>query len=64
MSGGLAHLKKMAGAFEQKFNIRTEIFNPFRNVHYDEKKLEPLYQEEMAALFGVAVGLATRKMEK
>lgn len=64
LSGGLAHLKGMAGAFEQKFNIRTEIFNPFRNVHYDEKKLEPVYQEEMAALFGVAVGLATRKMEK
>jgi type IV pilus assembly protein PilM len=64
LSGGLAHLKNMAGAFEQKFNIRTEIFNPFRNVHYDEKKLEPVYQEDMAALFGVAVGLAARKMEK
>ncbi len=64
LSGGLAQLKNIARAFEQKFNIRTEIFNPFRSVRYDEKKLDPAFQEEMAALFSVAVGLATRKMEK
>jgi len=64
LSGGLAQLKNMARAFEQKFNIRTETFNPFRNIRYDEKKLDPVYQEEIAALFGVAVGLATRKTEK
>ncbi|MGQ9671748.1 MAG: type IV pilus assembly protein PilM [Candidatus Aminicenantales bacterium] len=64
LSGGLAQLKNIARAFEQKFNIRTEIFNPFRNVRYDEKKLDPVFQEEMAPLFGVAVGLATRKTEK
>lgn len=64
LSGGLALLKNLASAFGQKFNIRTEIFNPFRNIRYDEKKLDPVYQEEMGALFGVAVGLATRKTER
>lgn len=64
LSGGLAHLKDIARHFEQKFGIKTEIFNPFRNVSYDEKKLDPMYIEDMAALFGVAIGLATRKMEK
>jgi type IV pilus assembly protein PilM len=64
LSGGLAHLKNITQSFEQKFGIKTQIFNPFRNVAYDEKKLEPVYPQEMAALFGVAVGLATRKMEK
>jgi type IV pilus assembly protein PilM len=64
LSGGLAHLKNITNSFEQKFNIKAEIFNPFRNVHYDEKKLDPVYSQEMAALFGVAVGLATRKVEK
>ena len=64
LSGGLAHLKNIANSFDQKFKIKTEIFNPFRNVHYDEKKLDPVYSQEMAALFGVAIGLATRKVEK
>jgi type IV pilus assembly protein PilM len=64
LSGGLAHLKNISQAFQQKFNIPTEIFNPFRNVHYDDKKLDPVYAQEMAALFGVAIGLAARRMEK
>lgn len=64
LSGGLAHLKNIAGAFEKKFSIKTEIFNPFRSVSYDEKKLDSMYAQDMAALFGVAVGLATRTMEK
>jgi type IV pilus assembly protein PilM len=64
LSGGLAQLKNVASAFENKFNIKTEIFNAFRSVHYDEKKLDPIYAQEMAALFGVAIGLATRKTEK
>ncbi len=64
LSGGLAQLNNIAQSFEQKFGIKTEPFNPFRNVIYDDKKLDPIYPQEMAPLFGVAVGLATRKMEK
>ncbi|MDH4272556.1 MAG: pilus assembly protein PilM, partial [Candidatus Aminicenantes bacterium] len=64
LSGGLAQLKNIAQSFEQKFGIKTEAFNPFRNVAFDEKRLDPVYPQEMAPLFGVAVGLATRKMEK
>lgn len=64
LSGGLSKLKDLPAHFEEKFNIKTEIFNPFRKISYDEKKFDPIYFEEMAALFGVATGLATRKMEK
>ncbi|MFQ6038088.1 MAG: type IV pilus assembly protein PilM [Candidatus Aminicenantales bacterium] len=64
LSGGLSKLKDLASKFEQKFNIRTELFNPFRRIYYDEKKFDSIYFEEMAALFGVATGLATRKTEK
>jgi type IV pilus assembly protein PilM len=64
LSGGLAQLKNIAQSFEQKFGIKTEAFNSFRNVAFDEKKLDSVYPQEMAPLFGVAVGLATRKMEK
>jgi type IV pilus assembly protein PilM len=64
LSGGLAQLKNIAQSFEQKFGIKTEAFNPFRNVTFDERRLDPVYPQEMAPLFSVAVGLATRKMEK
>ena len=64
LSGGLAQLKNISQSFEQKFGISTEAFNPFRNVTYDERKLDPVFPQEMAPLFGVAVGLATRKVEK
>jgi type IV pilus assembly protein PilM len=64
LSGGLSKLKDLTNHFQNKFNIKTEIFNPFRRISYSEKKFDPLYFEDMAALFGVATGLATRKMEK
>lgn len=60
LSGGLASLKNLTKAFEQKFKIKTEILNPFRSIAYNEKKFDPIYFEEMASLFGVATGLATR----
>jgi type IV pilus assembly protein PilM len=64
LSGGLANVPNMVGAFEQKFRIKTEVLNPFRNVHVDDNKFDSMYFNEMAPIFGVAVGLATRKSEK
>jgi len=63
LSGGLSKLKDLSENFEKKFNIKTEIFNPFRRISFDEKKFDNIYFEEMATLFGVATGLATRKTE-
>lgn len=64
LSGGLSKLKDLALYFERKFNIKTEIFNPFNKIYLDEKKFDPMFNQELAALFGVATGLATRKTEK
>lgn len=64
LSGGLAKLKDLPKFFEQKFGTETETFNSFRNIYYNEKKFDAVYFQEMAALFGVATGLATRKMEE
>jgi len=64
LSGGLSKLKDLRSNFEQKFNIKTETLNPFLKVDFDEKKFDSIYFDEMAALFGVAAGLATRKMDK
>jgi len=64
LSGGLSMLKDFPSLFEQKFKIKTEIFNPFRKISYDDRKFDAVYFQELAALFGVAVGLATRRLEK
>lgn len=64
LAGGLSKLSNLPTDFEQKFNIKTELFNPFRNIYYDEKKIDNIYFEEMPSIFGVATGLATRKLEK
>jgi len=64
LSGGLSKLKDLQSHFEQKFNIKTETLNPFRRVEFDENKFDSYFFDEMASLFGVAAGLATRRMEK
>jgi type IV pilus assembly protein PilM len=64
LSGGLANLKNIAGEFEQKFKAKTTIFDPFRRIFYNERKMNPVYYQEMAPYFGVATGLAARKKEK
>jgi type IV pilus assembly protein PilM len=54
----------MVSAFETKFRIKAEILDPFRNIRFDDKKFDAVYFTDMAPIFGVAVGLATRKVEK
>jgi type IV pilus assembly protein PilM len=64
LGGGLANLRTITASFEQKFGVKTTLFDPFRRIHYNEKKLDALYYQEMAPFFGVATGLATRQREK
>jgi type IV pilus assembly protein PilM len=62
--GGLANLKNLTNNFEERFGTKTIILDPFRNIYFDEKKLDPTYYQEMATFFGIATGLATRHEEK
>lgn len=64
LCGGLANVPNMVSSFEKKFRIKTEVLNPFRTLKYSEKKFDPIFINEMAPIFSVAVGLATRKAEK
>jgi type IV pilus assembly protein PilM len=64
LAGGLSGLKNIGAAFEQKFGIKPVLFDPFRRVLYDEKKLDPAFYQEMAPVFAVATGLGTRTREK
>lgn len=63
ISGGLANLKALPVAFEERFAVPTEIFNPFRNIHYREKDFDSVFIKETPSIFGVAVGLALRRMD-
>ena len=63
LCGGLSNLRDLGTQFEQKFNINTNILNPFRNINFDPKKFDSIYLNELAAQFGVVIGLATRQME-
>jgi type IV pilus assembly protein PilM len=64
LAGGLANLQGILAAVEQKFGVKTTLFDPFRRVHYNEKKLDPAIYQGMAPMFSVVTGLATRKKEK
>lgn len=64
LAGGLAKLSDLVAQFEQRLAVKTELFNPFRRIFYDDKKLDPMYAEDMAPAFAIATGLATRKMGK
>ncbi len=64
LAGGLSGLKNIASSFEQKFGIKPVLFDPFRRVVFNEKKLNSVYYQEMAPVFGVVTGLATRTREK
>jgi type IV pilus assembly protein PilM len=64
LSGGLASLKRMTGAFERTFQIPTRLLDPFRHIHYSESRLNPVYYQKIPLLFAVATGLATRSMDQ
>lgn len=64
LCGGLSNLADLAGKFEKKFEIKANILNPFRKMDFDRKKIDPIYFDELAAQFGVVIGLATRKTDK
>ncbi len=60
LCGGLSNLSELPDRFEKKFNIESQILNPFRNITYDKNKFDSIFFNELGAQFGVVVGLATR----
>ncbi len=61
LSGGSVKLKGLPQFIEENFNVPAEIVNPFQNIYYSPKKFDEDYLNEMAPVFGVAVGLGMRK---
>ncbi len=62
LSGGTVKIQGLVQYLEESFNIPAEVINPFQNIYYSPKKFDEDYLNEMAPVFGVAVGLGMRKM--
>ena len=61
LSGGAAQVEGFAESLRERFETQVELFDPFKNVAFDAKKLG-VSPEEMAPLAAVAVGLALRRV--
>jgi len=62
LSGGSVKIRNLSSFLETELSVPIEIINPFQNVFYNEKKFDSEYLNEMENVFGVAVGLAMRKL--
>jgi type IV pilus assembly protein PilM len=60
LSGGASRVEGFVEALRERFDTAVEMFDPFRQVTFDPKKLKTT-PEEMAPLAAVAVGLALRR---
>ncbi|MFB0518991.1 MAG: type IV pilus assembly protein PilM [Acidobacteriota bacterium] len=60
--GGSAKIKGLDQFLSEKLNTPVEMFNPFRNISYSSREFDPDYLNEVAPIFGVAVGLALREV--
>jgi type IV pilus assembly protein PilM len=60
LSGGASRVEGFAESLRERFDTPVEVFDPFRQVAFDAKRLG-YSPEEMAPLAAVAVGLALRR---
>ncbi len=60
LSGGAARVEGFVDALRERFDTSVELFDPFRQVAFDAKKLG-VVAEDMAPLLAVALGLALRR---
>ena len=61
LSGGASRVEGFTESLRERFDTQVELFDPFKNIAFDVKKLG-VSPEEMAPLAAVAVGLALRRV--
>ncbi|MEW6455852.1 MAG: type IV pilus assembly protein PilM [Acidobacteriota bacterium] len=62
--GGCSKIPGLKNFLLKGFDVPVEILNPFRNIQINEKIFNRDYIDEIAPFFGVAVGLALRKIKE
>lgn len=63
LAGGCANINGLAQQLQNHFGLRTEIFNPLKNVKINAKKFDPAYVDYIGPQMAVSFGLALRKQE-
>ncbi len=61
LSGGAARVEGFMDGLRDRFHTAVELFDPFRQIAFDEKRLA-MSPQEMAPFAAVAVGLALRQV--
>ena len=61
MSGGGSKVAGLQNLMQEKTSIPVEVVNPFKNLEINTKDIDAESIKDIAAFFGVAVGLATRR---
>lgn len=62
LCGGASRIEGFADALRERFGTEVEMFDPFRQVTFDAKKLGLESADEVAPVAVVAVGLALRRV--
>jgi len=62
LSGGASSVDGFAEALQERFNAPVELFDPFKKITFDSKKLGVVDAERLAPTAAVAVGLALRRV--
>jgi type IV pilus assembly protein PilM len=62
LSGGTAKIHGLRDLLADRFQAPVELLNPFLNVRYNEKDLNPEFLEDIAPAAAIAVGLAVRRV--
>ena len=62
LSGGSSLLPGFPRFLQDKIGIEVELFNPFANISFDPKKIDPDYLKAVGPQAAVCVGLALRKV--
>ncbi|MEW6516943.1 MAG: type IV pilus assembly protein PilM [candidate division FCPU426 bacterium] len=63
LSGGAARLKNLDKYLAEKFNLKVEINDPFKEILIPDKKFDLDFIQRNAQMFNIAVGLALRSPE-
>ena len=63
VSGGGSKLKGLVEFLARRFEIPTEVFDPFRKIRVDSRGFDPEYMREIIPEMAIAVGLALRGVD-
>jgi type IV pilus assembly protein PilM len=63
ISGGGSKLKGLVEFLAKRFEIPTEVFDPFRKIRVDSRDFDPEYMREIVPEMAIAVGLALRGVD-